>query len=178
MRTLPLSRTGSKTQDSLVSGWRHLTEPSCRQPFFLTKSLQTNCPYIHKKLQRNPSVGRGLKIHFWSLWIWKFLIFDKCPQGCDEVKNTMGILHGPRLMTWTTKSPIPGNHWVPLGCRALLGSAKKYKSKISFWRWLNTFLARLALMYTLVNTISYNYFCYVKGSFKKKVLIESKIVTV
>jgi hypothetical protein len=32
------------------------------------------------------------------------------------------ILQGPRLMTWTTKSPIQGNQWVPLGCRALLGS--------------------------------------------------------
>ena len=27
-------------------------------------------------------------------------------------------------MAWTTKSPIQGNHWVPLGCRALLGSVK------------------------------------------------------
>ena len=27
-------------------------------------------------------------------------------------------------MAWTTKSPIRGNHWVPLGCRALLGSVK------------------------------------------------------
>jgi hypothetical protein len=24
-------------------------------------------------------------------------------------------------MAWTTKSPIQGNHWVPLGCRVLLG---------------------------------------------------------
>jgi hypothetical protein len=27
-------------------------------------------------------------------------------------------------MAWTTTSPIRGNHWVPLGCRALLGSVK------------------------------------------------------
>ena len=45
-------------------------------------------------------------------------------EGCDEVKNSMGLLQGPRLMAWTTKSPIRGNHWVPLGCRALLGSVK------------------------------------------------------
>ena len=32
--------------------------------------------------------------------------------------------HCPRLMAWTTKSPIRGNHWGPLGCRALLGSVK------------------------------------------------------
>ena len=36
----------------------------------------------------------------------------------------MGLLQGPRLMAWTTKSPIWGNHWVLLGCRALLGSVK------------------------------------------------------
>ena len=27
-------------------------------------------------------------------------------------------------MAWTTKSPIRGNQWVPLGFRALLGSVK------------------------------------------------------
>jgi hypothetical protein len=27
-------------------------------------------------------------------------------------------------MAWTTKSPIRENHWVPLGCRPLLGSVK------------------------------------------------------
>ena len=47
------------------------------------------------------------------------------PQGFNAVKNSMGLLQGPRLMAWTTKSPIRGNHWwVPLGCRALLGSVK------------------------------------------------------
>ena len=34
----------------------------------------------------------------------------------------MGLLQGPRPMAWTTKSQIQGNQWVPLGCRALLGS--------------------------------------------------------
>jgi hypothetical protein len=34
----------------------------------------------------------------------------------------MGLQQGPRLMACTTKSSIRGNHWVPLGCRALLGS--------------------------------------------------------
>ena len=37
----------------------------------------------------------------------------------------MGLLQGPRLMAWTTKSPIRGNHWIPIGCKALLGSVKK-----------------------------------------------------
>ena len=69
--------------------------------------------------------GKLLKIfHFSTLRIWLLGIFDKHPQGCDEVKNFMGILHGPRLMAWTTKSPIRGNHWVPSGCRAHLGSVK------------------------------------------------------
>ena len=36
----------------------------------------------------------------------------------------MGLLQGPRLMAWTTKSIIRGNHWVLLGCRAFLGSVK------------------------------------------------------
>ena len=51
-------------------------------------------------------------------------IFDKRTQGCNEVKNSMGLLQGPRLMAWTTKSPIRRNHWVPLGCRGHLGSVK------------------------------------------------------
>ena len=34
-------------------------------------------------------------------------------------------------MAWTTKSPIPGNHWVPLGCRALLGSVKPRQLMLS-----------------------------------------------
>ena len=40
----------------------------------------------------------------------------------------MGHLQGPRLMAWTTKSPIWGNHWVPLGGRALLGSVEARES--------------------------------------------------
>ena len=40
----------------------------------------------------------------------------------------MGLLQGPRLMAWTTKSPIWGNHWVPLGCRALLGSVNSFSN--------------------------------------------------
>ena len=30
--------------------------------------------------------------HFSTLWIWLFGIFDKRPQGCYEVKNSMGHL--------------------------------------------------------------------------------------
>jgi hypothetical protein len=40
-----------------------------------------------------------LKIfHFSTVSIWLFGIFDKRPQGCDQVKNSMGLLQGPRLM--------------------------------------------------------------------------------
>ena len=60
--------------------------------------------------------------YFSSLWICLFGIFDAHLQGCDEVKNSMGLLQGPRLMAWTTKSPIVENHWVPWGCMAHLGS--------------------------------------------------------
>ena len=38
--------------------------------------------------------------------------------------RSMGLLEGTRLMAWTTKSPIQENHWVPVGCRALLGSVQ------------------------------------------------------
>jgi hypothetical protein len=36
---------------------------------------------------------KGLKI------FWKFGIFDKRSQGCNEVKNSMGLLQGPRSST-------------------------------------------------------------------------------
>ena len=87
-----------------------------------TKNLPL-CPWeITKKSFR----GKLLTIfHFLTLWIWLFGIFDKRPQGCHEVKNSMGILQGPRLMAWTTKRPILENQWVPWGCRAHLGSVKR-----------------------------------------------------
>ena len=70
------------------------------------------------------------KFHISTLWIWQFGIFDKHPQGCDEVKNSMGLLQGPKLMAWTTKSLILENHWVPWGCMAHLGSVKSWMSNI------------------------------------------------
>ena len=79
--------------------------------FFCQITTKKTCLYVHEK------------------WIWLFGIFDKPSQGCDEVKNSMGLLQGPRLMAWTTKSPIWGNHWVPWGCRAHLGSVKNLTKK-------------------------------------------------
>ena len=78
------------------------------QEGFLAKTLQKTCFYIHDKFERNPSVGSCLEI-----FIFRPYGFDKRPQGCNEVKNSMGPLQGPRLMAWTTKSRILENHWVP-----------------------------------------------------------------
>ena len=78
----------------------------------------SGCLYIHEKLQRNPSVGRGLKIFifdFMDLNIWDFW---KMPTGVWWGQK----LNGSSIGTWTTKSPIRGNHWVPFGCSALLSS--------------------------------------------------------
>ena len=93
--------------------------------FFLDRITTKNLPLCPWEITKKSFRRKLLKIfHFLTLWIWLFGIFDKRPQGCHEVKNSMGLLQGPRLMTWTTKNPIRGNHWVPLGCRALLGSVK------------------------------------------------------
>ena len=99
------------------------------------------CPgvFIGQITTKNPSLcsweitkksfrGKLHKIfHFSTLWIWLFGIFDKRPQGCFEVKNSLGHLQWPRLMAWTTKSPIRGNRWVPWGFRAHLVSVKRLK---------------------------------------------------
>ena len=88
---------------------------------------------FRRKLHKN--------FHFWTLCIWLFGIFDKRPQGCYEVKNSMGHLQGPRMMAWTTKSPIRGNRWVPWGCRAHLGSVKGHfwsMPKAEFRIWCGT----------------------------------------
>ena len=74
---------------------------------------------------------------YYNLYEWRYeqqhtppllgFLTNAC-RCADEFKNSMGFLQGLRLMTWTTKSSIRGNHWVPLGCKALLGSVKQY-----FW---------------------------------------------
>ena len=46
-----------------------------------------------------------------------------------STKTQWGLLQGPRLMAWTTKSPIQGYQWVSLGCRALPGSVKTLSIK-------------------------------------------------
>ena len=104
--------------------------------FFWARSLHNTCLYLHKKSFCRKWLK---KFHFLTLWIWLFGIFDKCPQGWDEVKNSMGLLQGPRLMAWTTKSPILENHWVPWGCMAHLGSVKTNRDHEKHWfnEWIH-----------------------------------------
>ena len=103
----------------------------CPRVFFCQITIK-NLSLCSWEITKKSFRRKWLKIfHFSTLWIWLFGIFDKRPQGCDEVKNSMGLLQGPRLMAWTTKSPIRGNHWVSLGCRALLGSVQIFlKSRV------------------------------------------------
>ena len=84
------------------------------QDFFWVKSLQKTCLCSWKITKKSFCQKRLYIFHFSTLWIWLFEIFDKCLQGQKLSRSSTG----------TTKSPIPGNHWVPLGCRALLGSVK------------------------------------------------------
>ena len=42
---------------------------------FLAKSLQKTCLYVHEKLQRNPSVGSGLKIFIFRPYGFDYLGF-------------------------------------------------------------------------------------------------------
>ena len=101
----------------------------------MAKSLQKTCLYVHnEKLERNHSVGSGLNFFIFGPYGFDYLGFMTNAMGCDEVKNSMGLLQEPRLMAWTTKSPFRGNHWVSLGCRALLGSVKKETKQIIFYR--------------------------------------------
>ena len=105
-------------------------------------------------LKKKSFLGKLLKkFHFSTLWIWLFGIFDKRPQGCYEVKNSIGLLQGPRLMAWTTKSPVRGNHWVPWGCRAHLGSVKRQIK----WQIISN-LCCLFRMSVLIFFVLFNHF--------------------
>ena len=52
------------------------------------------CFYVHEKLQRKLSVGRGLKFSFFELYEFENLGFLK--KGYNAVKNTMGLLQGAK----------------------------------------------------------------------------------
>ena len=68
--------------------------------------------------------GLNFFFSFFDLMDLKIWDFWQIPSGVWKVKNSMGLQQGSRLMARTTKSPILGNHWVPLVCKALLGSDK------------------------------------------------------
>ena len=120
--------------------WTHLN--TCPRICF-AKSLQKNCLYIQGKLQRNPSVRTGLKIFIF--WPYGF-------ENLEFLKNihrgAVSLLQVPRLMAWTTKSPIQGNHRVPSGCRALLGSVQSVMIAAilclgKIWLYLTSFFCLL-----------------------------------
>ena len=96
----------------------------CLQGFLSQISIK-NLSLYSWEITRKFFCKKMLKnFNFSTSWIWLFGIFDKRPQGCNEIKTSMGLLQGFRLRAWTTKSPIQGNHWVPWGCRAHLGYVK------------------------------------------------------
>jgi hypothetical protein len=96
---------------------------------FLAISFQPNhfkkivCMFMRNYKDKPLSEG-ALKMSFFDLLNLKIWDFWQSPLGCDEVKKSMGLLQGPKMIALTTKSPIWENHWVPLGCRAMLGSVK------------------------------------------------------
>ena len=45
------------------------------QEFFWAESLQKTCLYVHEKLQRNPSIGSGLKFFFFRPYGFDYLGF-------------------------------------------------------------------------------------------------------
>ena len=108
--------------------------------FFLAKSLQKNCLYLHEKLQRKPFVGRGLNVFiFWPYRFENLRFLTNARKGAMRSKTQWVFynLQGTRLMAWTTKRPIRGNHWILLGCKALLGSVKPTKNFKKSWARLN-----------------------------------------
>ena len=109
----------------LLSNWFWTDLKMCPQIFLgqITSKKLSLCSW---EITKNSFCRKGFKnLHFSTLWFWKFGIFEKRLQVCNEVRDSMGLLQG--LMAWTTKSPIRGNNWVPSGCRALLGSVNSLK---------------------------------------------------
>ena len=92
---------------------------------FFCQITSKKLPLCSWETQRNFSVWRGLTfLIFWPYGFENFGFLKNVCRGAMSSKNSMGLLKGLRLIAWTTKSSIRGNHWVPLGCMALLGSVK------------------------------------------------------
>jgi hypothetical protein len=97
-------------------GW----SATCLEPSLHFKKMF----YVKDKLQRKPSVGRVLKFFIFQPYEFENLRFLTNARWGQELNASFTKTY--RLMAWITKSPIWGNHWVPLGCRALLGSVKSW----------------------------------------------------
>ena len=83
----------------------------------------------------------------------------------DAMRSKSQWGQGHRLMAWTTKRSIRGNHWVPFGCRALLGDVKYVKSTfcLTFKKHvLRKYLKNVRLLITSHKI----YFFYKKNLFK------------
>jgi hypothetical protein len=84
-------------------------------------SLQKNCLYVHEKLQRNPSVRSGFIFFIFQPYGFDYLGFLTNARG---VKNSVGLLQGPRRMALDHKKSNSSKSLGTSGCRALLGSVK------------------------------------------------------
>jgi hypothetical protein len=71
--------------------------------------------------KEDPPSKEAWKFSFFHLMNLKNWDFWQTSAGVWWGQKLNGSLQGPRLIAWNTKNPIQGNHWVPLGCRALLG---------------------------------------------------------
>ena len=84
-------------------------------------SLQKNCLYVHEKLQRYPSVRSGFIFFIFQPYGFDYLGFLTNARG---VKNSVGLLQGPRRMALDHKKSNSSKSLGTSGCRALLGSVK------------------------------------------------------
>ena len=89
--------------------------------FFWAESLQKTCLYVHEKLQRNPFVGSCLIFFIFQPYGFDYLGFLTNARG---VKNSVGLLQGPRRMALDHKKSNSSKSLGTSGFRALLGSVK------------------------------------------------------
>ena len=127
--------------------------------FFWPNHFKKSCIHVRLwEITKSSFRRKGLKIfHFSTLWIWKFGTFDK---------NSKGLLQGPRLMSWTTKSPIGGNHWVSTNnLQCVCSEALKYTASsctdladARFWIGSkNNAAERIYVVKTLSSTIFWSF---------------------
>ena len=89
--------------------------------FFWAKSLQKTCFYVHVKLQRNPSVESCSKIFIFQPYGFDYLGFSTNTRRGAMRSKTQWFFY--RDLDWW---PGPQKIQFGEGCRALLGSVKRY----------------------------------------------------